>query len=78
MEKAKLFINGRSQAVRIPKAYRFEGNEVYIKKVPGGVLLLSEKQSPWDLWEKNLMKYDEPLMLERNQPKRQQERADID
>lgn len=78
MQKAKLFINGRSQAVRIPKAYRFEGNEVYIKKVPGGVLLLSEKRSPWDLWEKNLMKYDEPLMLERNQPKRQQERADID
>ena len=78
MQKAKLFINGRSQAVRIPKAYRFEGNEVYIKKVTGGILLLSKKQSPWDLWEKNLMKYEEPLMLERNQPKRQQERADID
>lgn len=78
MEKAKLFINGRSQAVRIPKAYRFEGNEVYIKKVTGGVLLLSKQQSPWDLWEKNLMKYEEPLMLERNQPKRQQEREDLD
>ncbi len=78
MEKAKLFINGRSQAVRIPKAYRFEGNEVYIKKVTGGILLLSKKQSPWDLWEKNLMKYEEPLMLERNQPKRQQERAGLD
>lgn len=32
METAKLFINGRSQGVRLPKAYRFEGNEVYIKK----------------------------------------------
>jgi antitoxin VapB len=27
METAKLFINGRSQAVRLPKAYRFDGNE---------------------------------------------------
>ena len=34
METAKLFRNGRSQAVRLPKAYRFEGNEVYIKKNP--------------------------------------------
>lgn len=32
MDTAKLFINGRSQALRLPKAYRFEGEEVYIKK----------------------------------------------
>ena len=38
METAKLFINGRSQAVRLPKAFRFDGNEVYIKKISGGVL----------------------------------------
>ena len=30
METARLFANGRSQAVRLPKSYRFEGNEVYI------------------------------------------------
>jgi antitoxin VapB len=41
METAKLFTNGRSQAVRLPKAFRFEGSEVYIKKVDGGVLLIS-------------------------------------
>jgi len=77
METAKLFINGRSQAVRLPKAYRFEGSEVYIKKVAGGVLLISKNQSIWDLWEKNLMKYEEPFMTfmtERNQPELQQER----
>lgn len=78
METAKLFINGRSQAVRLPKAYRFEGNEVYIKKVAGGVLLLSKKQSTWDLWETNLMKYEEPFMSERSQPKDQQERDTLD
>ena len=78
METAKLFKNGRSQAVRLAKAYRFEGNEVYIKKVAGGVLLLSKNQSIWDLWEKNLMKYEEPFMTDRNQPELQQEREILD
>ena len=32
METAKIFVNGRSQAVRLPKEYRFEGKEVYMKK----------------------------------------------
>ncbi|MBU4316621.1 MAG: AbrB/MazE/SpoVT family DNA-binding domain-containing protein [Proteobacteria bacterium] len=78
METAKLFINGRSQAVRLPKTYRFEGNEVYIKKVAGGVLLISKSHSIWDLWERNLMKYEEPFMIERNQPGEQQERENLD
>ena len=78
MKTAKLFINGRSQAVRLPKAYRFEGNEVYIKKMAGGVLLMPKNQSIWDLWERNLMKYEEPFMTERNQPEPQQERENLD
>lgn len=78
METAKIFINGRSQAVRLPKAYRFEGNEVYIKKISGGVLLIPKGQSLWDTWEKNLMKHDESFMSERNQPEKQQERAGLD
>ncbi|MFZ5572999.1 MAG: antitoxin [Thermodesulfobacteriota bacterium] len=78
METAKLFDNGRSQAVRLPKAYRFEGTEVYIKKVAGGVLLLSKNQSVWDLWEKNLLKHDTSLIIERNQPGQQQERESLD
>ena len=36
---AKLFRNGRSQAVRLPREFRFEGNEVRIRRVPEGVLL---------------------------------------
>ena len=78
VETAKIFINGRSQAVRLPKAYRFEGNEVYIKRISGGVLLIPKDQSLWDTWEKNLMKYDEPFMNERCQPTKQQERAGLD
>lgn len=46
MLTAKLFRNGRSQAVRLPKEFRFEGDEVYVKKVAGGVVLLS-KADPW-------------------------------
>jgi len=78
MEKAKLFINGRSQAVRLPKAYRFKGNEVYIKKISEGVLLIPKDQSIWDIWEQNLMKYDQPFITDRNQPESQQERAGLD
>lgn len=36
---AKLFRNGRSQAVRLPKEFRFEGDRVRVRRVPGGVLL---------------------------------------
>ncbi len=37
--RAKLFKNGASQAVRLPKEFRFEGTEVRIRRVKGGVLL---------------------------------------
>jgi antitoxin VapB len=36
---AKLFRNGRSQAVRLPREFRFEGNQVRIRRVAEGVLL---------------------------------------
>lgn len=36
---AKLFTNGRSQAVRLPRDFRFQGDRVRIRRVPGGVLL---------------------------------------
>ena len=78
METAKLFINGRSQAVRLPKAFRFEGKEVYIKRVAEGVLLIPKDRSLWDIWEQNLMKYDEPFMTDRNQPENQDKRAGLD
>ncbi len=78
MDTAKIFNNGRSQAVRLPKKYRFDGTEVFIKKVPGGVLLLQKSSSVWDTWEKNLNKYPEPFMEERNQPKQPQDREDLD
>jgi antitoxin VapB len=46
MEKAKLFFNGQSQAVRLPKDYRFEGKEVGIRKV-GSTIILYPLGSEW-------------------------------
>ncbi len=46
---AKLFKTGRSQAVRLPMEYRFEGNEVYIRRDPiTGDVILSRKPESWD------------------------------
>ena len=46
---AKLFTNGRSQAVRLPAVYRFDGKEVFIRRDPQtGDLILSRKPATWD------------------------------
>jgi antitoxin VapB len=42
-----IFLNGRSQAVRIPKELRFEGKEVSIRRLGDGVLLEPVKDSAW-------------------------------
>lgn len=50
---AKLFLNGRSQAVRLPAEYRFEGSEVYVRRDPRtGDVILSRRPESWqDLFE---------------------------
>jgi len=46
---AKLFTNGRSQAVRLPAAYRFDTKEVFIRQDPEtGDVILSRKPATWD------------------------------
>jgi antitoxin VapB len=46
---AKIFQNGRSQAVRLPAAYRFDCAEVYISRDPAtGNVILSRKPQSWD------------------------------
>jgi len=46
---AKLFMNGRSQAVRLPVNFRFDGDVVYIRKDPkSGDVILSKKPDSWD------------------------------
>jgi antitoxin VapB len=46
MQTAKLFVNGSSQAVRLPKDFRFQGDEVGVKRV-GDIVLLYPKDSDW-------------------------------
>ena len=45
---AKLFMTGRSQAVRLPMAFRFEGTEVFIRRdLSTGEVILSPKPASW-------------------------------
>jgi antitoxin VapB len=45
---AKLFYNGRSQAVRLPAEYRFQGSEVYVRHDPAtGDVILSRRPDSW-------------------------------
>lgn len=48
-QMAKLFANGRSQAVRLPAAYRFDAKEVFIRQdAETGDVILSRKPATWD------------------------------
>ena len=75
METAKLFKNGRSQAVRLPKGFRFEGEEVFIKRVGSAVVLLPRRGS-WETLYGSLGAFSEDFMEERGQPAGEQERAE--
>ncbi|MBT5427678.1 MAG: AbrB/MazE/SpoVT family DNA-binding domain-containing protein [Bacteroidetes bacterium] len=76
MKSAKLFKNGGSQAVRLPTEFKFEGDEVYIKKTRYGVLLLPKSQSPWKLWREAIERDDFPFMDERQQGEQVREGLD--
>lgn len=71
MDTAKLFINGRSQAVRLPKEYRFEGSKVFIKKVGDAVMLIPYTQS-WQTLIDSLDQFSNDFMESREQPQIQE------
>ena len=64
LEIAKVFQTGRSQAVRLPKAFRFNGNEVAIKRFGRGVLLLPI-DNPWDIMLEAVNEFETGFQLER-------------
>ncbi|GAB1475865.1 AbrB/MazE/SpoVT family DNA-binding domain-containing protein [Bacillota bacterium] len=67
METAKLFVNGQSQAVRLPKEYRFSGNEVFIRKI-GNTVMLFPKESAWETFLNGLNSFTEDFFADgRNQ-----------
>jgi antitoxin VapB len=75
MQVAKLFKNGQSQAVRLPKEFRFEGTQVFIKRVGNAVLLLPEQDSWQGLFD-SLNLFSDDFMEAREQPE-QQEREEL-
>ncbi len=74
MITASLFKNGSSQAVRIPKEFRFKGERVEIKKI-GNCILLIPIGSSWDSFIDSLDEFSEDFMEERKQPELQQREA---
>lgn len=66
MTTAAVFRSGRSQAVRLPKKYRFHTREVYVQPTPDG-LLLTEKD-PWDLFAEGVSELSDDFMATRVQP----------
>ena len=59
---AKIFMNGRSQALRLPAAFRFEEKEVFIRRDPStGDLILSRRPENWDSFFVALASADVPL-----------------
>jgi len=67
MKTAKLFKNGKSQAVRLPKEFKFEGADVYIKRIGRNVMLIP-KDDPWGSLLSSLDEFSDDFMAEREQP----------
>jgi antitoxin VapB len=64
---AKVFKNGRSQAIRLPKEFRVESGEVYLKKTPEGFLVIP--RDPWEVFFEGVRELSDGFMAEgRRQP----------
>jgi antitoxin VapB len=70
MRTAKLFKNGRSQAVRLPKEFRFDGTQVFVKKM-GNMVVLIPEQGSWQTLFDSLDQFSDDFMETRNQPEQQ-------
>ncbi len=77
MDTAKLFKNGRSQAVRLPKEYALPGDEVYVKKIDGVVVLIPKDADPWRLFIDSLDKFSDDFLRFKCDQRRCERRAAI-
>jgi len=76
MTTAKLFKNGKCQAVRLPKDFRFEGDEVFISRMGKAVVLLP-KEDPWNTLIQSLEMFSDDFMEERQQPEQYDRREEL-
>ncbi len=63
-QTAKIFTNGRSQAVRLPKEFRFDTDEVYISK-QGDNVIISAKKPSWDEFFDTKSSFDDDFLNDR-------------
>jgi antitoxin VapB len=75
--RAKLFFHGRSQAVRLPKEFRFEGTEVYVRRVGADVVLSSQPKAPMQNLIDAVNEFESGFVMQRDQPERADERAEL-
>jgi antitoxin VapB len=73
MQTAKLFQNGRSQAVRLPKEFKFTGDEVYIQKHGDAVILIPHEKA-WKVFLEGLNEFSGDYMEEGRDQGKDQER----
>ena len=74
MDTAKLFTNGGSQAVRLPKNCRFDASEVFINKI-GNIVMLIPKETKWQNLIDSLDLFSEDFMSEPIEPLQVEERS---
>lgn len=68
MQTAKIFQNGRSQAIRLPKAFRLSGTEVKISR-DGSRIILEPLEQSWDDWLLAIEQFSDDFMAQgRDQP----------
>jgi antitoxin VapB len=67
MKTAKIFRNGQSQAVRLPKEFRFQEDYVFVKK-SGNIVLLIPARDSWDSLAASLSKFTDDFLADREQP----------
>lgn len=77
MQTAKVFPNGRSQAVRLPKEFRFDSDEVYVARMGSAVVLLPKTDS-WNVLFESLDGFSDDFMEERIQPDQQERDSPFD
>jgi len=73
MPIAKLFMNGRSQAVRLPKEFRMPGKAVRISR-QGNKVILEPIEDSWDQWFDTILSAPENMIAEDREQPRDQER----
>ena len=74
MTTAKVFENGRSQAVRLPKECRFSDDEVLVNKI-GEIVMLIPKSSKWNGFLSGLKMFSDDFMSDGREDQRDQERG---